>query len=170
MTKKDQRPQEKLEVQLAKDLEEKSKIIADYENTLKRLQADFENYVKRVDKEKLDYMKFATGKVLTKFLNVVDDLDRTLQILEKTENKEIKTGIHMVHKQFHKILEEEGVKEMICGGKKVDPYCHEIIEMKEHESPEGTIIEVAQKGYHIHDKILRTAKVKVSKGKSQEKK
>jgi len=170
MTKKDQKPQEKLEVQLAKDLEEKSKIIADYENTLKRLQADFENYVKRVDKEKLDYMKFAAAKILAKLVHIVDDLDRALQVLEKTENKEIKAGIHMVHKQFHKMLEEEGVKEMTCMGKKVDPYCHEIIEMKEHESPEGTIIEVAQKGYHVHDKILRTAKVKVSKGKPQEKK
>ena len=114
-------------------------------------------------------MKYAAAKVIAKLLNVVDDLDRTLQILEKTQDKEIKAGIHMIHKQFHKILEEEGVKEMICQGKKVDPYCHEIIEMKEHESPEGTIIEVAQKGYDLHDKILRTAKVRVSKGKSQEK-
>lgn len=170
MTKKDQKPPEKLEVQLAKDLEEKSKIIADYENTLKRLQADFENYIKRVDKEKQDFTKYAAAKVLTKCLNIVDDLDRSLQVLEKTNNGEIKTGIHMIHKQFHKILEEEGVKEMQCTGKKVDPHCHEIIEMKEHESPEGTIIEIVQKGYHLHDKILRTAKVRVAKGKPQEKK
>lgn len=170
MTKKEPKDDiKKLEIQLAKDLEEKSKIIADYENTLKRLQADFENYVKRVDKEKEDFTKYAAAQILTKMLMIVDDLDRTLQVLEKTENKEIKAGIHMVHKQFHKILEEEGIKEMVCGGKKVDPYCHEIIDMKEHESPEGTIIEVAQKGYHLRDKILRTAKVRVSKGKPREK-
>ena len=146
-------------------LDNKDQIITDYENTLKRLQADFENYVKRVDKEKQDVTKYATAKVLTKFLNVIDDLDRTLQVLEKTENKEIKTGIQMVHKQFHKILEEEGIKPMQSIGKKVDPYQHEIIDMVEHESPEGIIIEEAQKGYHLHDKILRTAKVRVSKGK-----
>lgn len=170
MTKKDQKSQEKLEVQLVKDLEEKSKIIADYENTLKRLQADFENYIKQVQKEKEDFTKYAAAKTLAKFLNIIDDLDRTIQVLEKTQDKEIKTGIHMIHKQFHKILEEEGVKEMQCLGKKVDPHCHEIIEMKEHESPEGIIIEVTQKGYHLHDKILRTAKVRVAKGKPQEKK
>lgn len=168
MTKKDTNLPEKLDVQLNKDLEEKSKIIADYENTLKRLQADFENYVKRVDKEKQDATKYAVAKILTKIVNIVDDLDRSIQILEKTQDREIKTGIQMIHKQFHKILQEEGIKEMQCIGKKVDPYCHEIIDMKEHETPEGTIIEVAQKGYHIHDKILRTAKVRVSKGKLKE--
>lgn len=173
MVKKDQKhiqEPKKIEEQLKKDIEEKSKIMADYENTLKRLQADFENYVKRIEKEKQDFAKYATAKIMTKLLNIVDDLDRALQVLEKSQDEEIKTGIRMVHKQFHRILEEEGVSEMDCFGKKIDPYTHEIIEMKEHESPEGTIIEVAQKGYKIHDKILRTAKVRVSKGKTQEKK
>lgn len=170
MTKKDQKSPEKLDVQLNKDLEEKSKIIADYENTLKRLQADFENYVKRVEKEKQDVTKYAVAKILTKLVNIVDDLDRTLQILEKTQDKEIKTGIQMIHKQFHKILQEEGIKPFDSKGKKLDPYQHEVIEMVVHESPEGTVIEELQKGYNLHDKILRTAKVRVSKGKSQEKK
>ncbi len=167
MTKKDQKPAEKLEPQLTKDLEEKSKIIADYENTLKRLQADFENYVKRVQKEKEDTTKIAVAKVLTKVVNMVDDLDRTIQILEKTQDKEIKTGIQMIHKQFHKILQEEGIKPFDSKGKKLDPYQHEVIEMVAHDSPEGTVIEEVQKGYHLHDKILRTAKVRVSKGKQK---
>jgi len=167
MTKKDQKQPEKLEPQLAKDLEEKSKIIADYENTLKRLQADFENYVKRVDKEKQDATKYAVAKILTKVVNIVDDLDRSMQVLEKTQDKEIKTGIQMIHKQFHKILQEEGIKPFDSKGKKLDPYQHEVIEMVAHDSPEGTIIEELQKGYHLHDKILRTAKVRVSKGKQQ---
>ncbi len=170
MTKKDQKQPEKLEAQLQKDLEEKSKIIADYENTLKRLQADFENYVKRVDKEKQDFSKFAAAKILAKFLNVIDDFDRSMQVLEKTQDKEIKTGMQMIHKQFHKILQEEGIKPFDSKGKKLDPYQHEVIEMVAHDSPEGTVIEELQKGYNLHDKILRTAKVRVSKGKSQEKK
>ncbi len=167
MTKKDQKPPEKLEAQLQKDLEEKSKIIADYENTLKRLQADFENYVKRVDQEKQNATKYAVAKILTKIVNMVDDFDRTIQILEKTQDKEIKTGIQMIHKQFHKILQEEGIKPFDSKGKKLDPYQHEVIEMVVHDSPEGTVIEEVQKGYHLHDKILRTAKVRVSKGKQK---
>ncbi len=167
MTKKEQQPPEKLEAQLQKDLEEKSKIIADYENTLKRLQADFENYVKRVETEKQNATKYAAAKILTKVVNIIDDLDRSMQILEKTQDKEIKAGIQMIHKQFHKILQEEGIKPFDSKGKKLDPYQHEVIEMVAHDSPEGTIIEELQKGYHIHDKILRTAKVRVSKGKQK---
>src|SRR3989338_6532412 len=156
MTKKDQKQPEKLEPQPVKDIEDKSKIIA-----------DFENYVKRVDKEKQDATKYAVAKILTKIVNLVDDLDRSMQVLEKTQDKEIKTGIQMIHKQFHKILQEEGIKPFDSKGKKLDPYQHEVIEMVAHDSPEGTIIEELQKGYHLHDKILRTAKVRVSKGKQQ---
>lgn len=167
-TKKQENPQKevsKIEEQLKKDLEEKQIIIQDYENTLKRLQADFENFIKRTQKEKEDFAKFASSNVLTKLLNIIDDFERTIQILEKTDNKEIKTGIEMVHKQFHKILEEEGVKPMCAKGKQFDPYCHEIIDMMEHETPEGIVVEEIQKGYHLHDKVLRTAKVKISRGK-----
>lgn len=168
MTKK--QPQDttkKLEEQLKKDIEDKSKVITDYENTLKRLQADFENYVKRVEQEKQNATKYAAAKILTKIVNIVDDLDRSIQILEKTQDKEIKTGIQMIHKQFHKILQEEGIKPFDSKGKKLDPYQHEVIEMVAHESPEGTVIEELQKGYNLHDKILRTAKVRVSKGKQK---
>lgn len=157
----------KPEDSLKKELEEKQIIIQDYESTLKRLQADFENYIKRSQKEKEDFAKFASSKILKKLLNIIDDFERTIILLEKTDNKEIKQGIEMVHKQFHKILEEEGVKQMCAKGNQFDPYCHEIIDMMEHETKEGTVVEEIQKGYHLHDKVLRTAKVRVSKGKTK---
>lgn len=156
-----------IENQLKKELEEKQIIIQDYESTLKRLQADFENYIKRSQKEKEDFAKFASSKVLRKLLCIIDDFERTIILLEKTNNPEIKQGIEMVHKQFHKILEEEGVKKMCAKGNQFDPYCHEIIDMMEHETKEGTVVEEIQKGYNLHDKVLRTAKVRVSKGKKQ---
>lgn len=156
-----------LEEQLKKDIEAKQSIIQDYENTLKRLQADFENYIKRSQKEKEDFARFASSNVLKKLLNIIDDFERTIALLEKTDNREIKQGIEMVHKQFHKILEEEGVKPMLIQGKQFDPYRHEIIDMVEHETKEGTVVEEIQKGYHLHDKVLRTAKVRVSKGSAQ---
>jgi molecular chaperone GrpE len=158
----------KLGEQLKKDLEEKQKIIEDYESSLVRLQADFENFIKRTQKEKEDFAKYSASKVIIKLLNIIDDFERTIQLLEKSNNPEIKAGIEMVHKQFHKILQEEGVKPMPCKGKKFDPYCHEIIDMVEHESDEGTVVEELQKGYHIHDKVLRTAKVRVSRGKQKQ--
>lgn len=150
--------------EIKKDNEAKIDIAKDYENTLKRLQADFENYIKRTEKEKQDFAKYTSAKTITKFLAILDSLDIAMNILEKENNAEIKTGIQMIHKQFHKILEEEGVKPMNCKNKKFDPYCHEIIDMIEHETEEGTIVDELQKGYHIHEKVLRTAKVRVSKG------
>ena len=152
------------ESQFKKDIEAKVKIIEDYENTLKRLQADFENYIKRVQKEKEDYAKLAVAKVLVKFVDIVDDLDRALNVLEKTKDGEIKTGIKMVHSRFHRILTDEGIKSFSSKGNKFDPYIHEVIEMVSSEEPDGIVVEEIQKGYFMNDDVLRTAKVKVSKG------
>lgn len=155
----------KIENELKNDVVEKEKMLTDYENTMKRLQADFENYVKRSQKEKDDFAKVAVAKVLVKFVDIVDDLDRTLNILEKTQDGELKTGIKMVHSRFHKLLAEEGIKSFESRGKKLDPFQHEVIEMVSHNGPEGIVVEELQKGYSMKDKILRAAKVKVSKGK-----
>ncbi len=155
------------EAQLKKDVDAKTQVILDYENSLKRLQADFENTLKRSQKEKEDYSKVAVARVLVKFVDIVDDLDRALNILEKSQDGEVKTGIKMVHSRFHKILSDEGIKSFDSSGKKVDPFMHEVIEMVSHETPEGTVVEELQKGYSMNDKVLRTAKVRVSKGKAK---
>ena len=151
------------EAQLRIDIEEKDKIISDYEITMKRLQADFDNYVKRTQKEKEDFAKIVGAKILVRFVDIADDLDRTLSILEKTQDNEVKTGIKMVHARFSKILQDEGIKSFISKGKKIDPYFHEVIEMVPSDGEEGLIVEEIQKGYVMKDHILRTAKVKVSK-------
>ncbi|MEK6909437.1 MAG: nucleotide exchange factor GrpE [Nanoarchaeota archaeon] len=152
------------EDQLKNDIEMKTKVIEDYENSLKRLQADFENYVKRSQKEKEDFARVAIAKVLVKFVDIVDDLDRALSVLEKIQDGEVKTGIKMVHSRFHKILREEGIKPFDSEGNSVDPYKHEVIEMVSSNKSEGTVIEEIQKGYSLGDKILRVAKVRVSNG------
>ena len=153
------------EAQLRKDVDAKAQIILDYENTLKRLQADFENTLKRTHKEKEDYAKVAVAKVLIRFVDIADDFDRALNILEKTQEGEVKTGIKMVHNRFHKILSDEGIKSFDSKGRKLDPFMHEVIEMVSSEGPEGVVVEEVQKGYVMKDKVLRAAKVKVSKSK-----
>src|SRR3989344_273911 len=157
------------ESQLKGDIDAKFKIIEDYENTLKRLQADFENYVKRTQKEKEDFARVVVAKTLVKFVDIADDLDRTLNVLEKTQDGEIKFGIKMVHGRFHKILQEEGIKLFDSKGMKFDPFQHEVIEMVASEGPEGVVVEEIQKGYFMGDKVLRPAKVRVSKGKENKK-
>ena len=157
------------EDQLRKDVDAKAQIILDYENTLKRLQADFENTLKRTHKEKEDYAKVAVAKVLVRFVDIADDLDRALNILEKTQEGEVKTGIKMVHSRFHKILSDEGIKSFDSKGKKLDPFMHEVIEMVANDGPEGIVVEEIQRGYVMKDKVLSAAKVKVSKGKGDKK-
>ena len=156
---KPQNQENKLELELKAKLEE-------YTNTLKRLQADFDNYIKRTEKERDEFKKYAGYKLLTKLLSLYDDFDRTINAVKNVENQELKDGINLVHKQFTKLLEEEGVKKIECVGNKFDPYKHEILDIAAGKE-DDVIVEELQKGYFLHDKILRTAKVRISKLKEE---
>ncbi len=149
---------------IKQELEHKTKQLEDYTNTLKRLQADFENYIKRTEKEKQEYAAYANGKLLLKVLTLIDDLERALTVQDQ---KTLTEGLHMVHKEAVKLLNEEGVKPIEAQGK-FDPYKHEIIDFQTNEKEEGTIIEELQKGYMLKDKVLRPSRVRVSKGKTEE--
>src|SRR3989344_2731448 len=112
-------------------LEEKDKQINDYINDLKRLQAEFENYIKRNEKEKEEFSKYASYKL----------------------------GIKLLHKNFHKVLEEENIKEIKSVGERINPFYHEVIQKVKSDKDDGIILEEIQKGYLLYDKVLRHAKV-----------
>ena len=162
--KEGQKQPENQEVdQIKQELEAKAQQLEDYTNTLRRLQADFENYIKRTDKEKQEFSAYATGKLLLKLLNVVDDFERALSLSKEADKETLLQGLEMVHKEVHKLLAEEGVKTIEAKGK-FDPYKHEILDFQETEHEEGTILEEFQKGYMLKDKVLRPSRVRVSKG------
>jgi len=142
----------------------KEKLIKEYTEALKIIQADFENYIKRTDKEKEQVVKTEKSKLLLKFLKVFDDLERALSFMKESENKQLLTGLESIFKNFSKILEEEGVKSIETIGKKCDPNLHEVMTKKADEKEEGTILEEIQKGYVLHDHILRHSKVIISGG------
>lgn len=146
--------------ELDKKVEDQQKAIEDYVNTLKRLQADFENYMKRVEREKEEFASYANHKMIAKLLTVADDFDKALGLVKKSN--EIGTGIEMIHKQLHKILQEEGVVPINAVGDKLDPYKHEVIDVIEGEE-DNVIVEELQKGYMIKNKVLRPSRVKISK-------
>jgi len=138
----------------------------EYWDKIVRLQADFENTRKRLDREKQDYVKFANEGIIQELLNILDDLERTVE-LAQTEHQDLSVflkGVEMILAHLYELLKEHGVKPIDAEGKIFDPHYHEALMQAEDKNlPEHTIIEELQKGYMLNDRVIRTAKVKVSK-------
>jgi len=145
-----------------KQLEEDNK---EFLNSLLRVRADFDNYKKRSERENERYKAYATEKILKKLIQHYDDLNRALNVLDVIENGEhMKKGFELLVKNFEKLLKEEGIEPMNCEGQVFNPYKHEAMMVEEQDDiPENTIIEEMDKGYYFNNKVLRPAKVKISK-------
>jgi len=143
---------------------EKDNLSKEYLNQLERLQADFDNYKKRQEKKQKEFIEFANARLLNTLLSVVDNLERALDSSKNNKNaKAIKEGVNNTLKEFHNILNKEGVKPMQSIGHRFDPYKHEaIMKMETDKYQEDTVVEEFQKGYYIKSKILRPAIVKVA--------
>lgn len=151
-----------------KKLEEKVKQleaeIADYVDTLKRVQAQFENYKKRIKKEFDTFTQISTHKLVKELLPILDNLERALSSAESTDDKgKIIEGVKLIYDQFKQALEKQGLKAVDPAGDRFDPYFHEaIMQVESDEHEDNTVVEVFQKGYLINDHLLRPAIVKVS--------
>lgn len=146
-------------------LEEAKKGKESQDKMLRNL-ADLENVRKRIDREKQEFIKFANEGLVLDLLNVLDDLERTVNLAEtsKEDLPAFLKGVEMILAHLYEMLKEHGVKPIQAEGKIFDPNYHEaLMQVENKDLPEHTIIEVLQKGYLIHERVLRTAKVKVSK-------
>src|SRR3990172_12604392 len=161
MTKQEKKETVEIE-QFKQELAKKEAQIADYTDHLKRLQAEFENYCKRVEKERKEVVGAASEKLVVKLLLVIDDFERALAQLKDTP-EQTRKGIEMIFKNLHKILHEEQVAPIKSVGEKLDPYKHEVLLQAESEQPDDIILEELQKGYTMNGKVIRYAKVKISK-------
>lgn len=162
------------EVSIKKDellkLKQEAAKASDYWDRLLRLQAEFDNAKKRMEKERQEFVKFAQQDIIFEFLDVLDNLERALEAFEqKKEDPEVfLKGIEMILAHIYEMLKKNGVSAMEAKGKAFDPHLHEALMVVEsNENPENTILEELQKGYFLNGKVLRTAKVKVSKQKSE---
>ena len=145
-----------------KELDHKKKEAEDYLSHLKRLQADFENFIKRTDKERKDLAVYASENLVLKLLTVLDEFEAAIDSMKKQGSKEeVIKGVDLLYKNFHKILQGEGVQPVKTTGK-ADPYLHEVVLKEDNGAESGTILEVIQKGYKMKDKVIRYAKVKVA--------
>ena len=144
--------------ELKNECKEKEAKIKNLVDTLQRLQAEFENYKKRIEMDIIKYKKYAKEELIIKLLNVLDSFELALKNTADVE-KFIK-GVELIFAQFYSILEKEGLKPIDAVGKKFDPYKHEVL-MKEKSDKEDIVIEEFQKGYMLHDKVIRHSKVKI---------
>jgi len=162
---------EKTRKELRKEVEEEGKEIgqlkarvAELEDSLLRQRAEFENYRKQLDREKEEFMRCANERLIIELLEVADNFERALPLLRK-KDAEGAQGMEMIYAQLMKTLERFGVRPVEAAGKKFDPYHHEAFLQQETDGPDGVVLEELQKGYRLNDKVIRHAKVKVSKGK-----
>lgn len=129
-----------------------------------RLMAEFDNYRKRTLKEKMDLTKYAEEDVLKGILPVVDNMERAIKSLETaTDVNAVKEGIDLIYKKFMEFLEKRGIKEIDALNKELDTDLHEAVTKfaAPSEDLKGKIIDVIEKGYYLHDKVIRYAKVVV---------
>jgi molecular chaperone GrpE len=128
-----------------------------------RTLADFENYRKRADREKTDFFKYAVGGVLKDILPVLDNFDRALEHAE--EGDDFHRGVLMIYKQLFDVLQKHGLTPIEEEGVAFDPNIHEAVVREEDDSvPSHTVIAILQKGYFVHDRLLRPALVRVAVG------
>ena len=128
-----------------------------------RLLAEFDNYKRRTQKERSDLLKYEGESLAKSLLPILDDLNRTLEIDEKTESNAIMKGINLIVTKLDKILVDLGIEAFDSIGEEFDPDRHEALMSEKSKEKENVIIKEFEKGYVYNDKILRHAKVVVSK-------
>lgn len=131
---------------------------------LLRKAAEFENYKRRTENEISSLFKYANEGLILELLPVLDDFDRVNNSWnEKHDAETFKKGIELVYDKFNKVLKKQGLKEIDSKGKQFDVNKHEaIMQTPNAELEPNTIVDVAEKGYDLKDKVLRHAKVIVS--------
>jgi molecular chaperone GrpE len=139
-----------------------------------RLQAEFENTRKRMEKDKQEFTRYATEEIIVELLNILDDLERSVGVAGErdgvSESKEAHSlkvflkGVEMILAHLYDLLKKHGVRPIEAEGKIFDPHFHEaLMQVVDPDVPEHTVVEELQKGYMLHDRVIRTSKVKVSK-------
>ena len=133
-----------------------------------RAAADLENYRKRVTREKEELAKYTSERVVSALLPVLDNLERAIDAAQKhgADNASLLDGITQVYSQFRRALIEFGLQDVTANaGHPFDPKVHEAVsQVESDEHPEGHVVEQLQRGYKLAERLLRPARVVVSKG------
>lgn len=151
---------------LAQALEQKAREAAEANEKFLRTYADFDNYRKRMQRDMADFRKYANEQLAQELLTVVDHLGLALKHGSEAGGaaQGLQQGVELVYKQLLDVLEKFGVKRFSAEGEPFDPAKHDaMMQVPTADVPENTVVQVFQDGYLYHDKVLRHAKVGVSK-------
>ncbi len=151
------------------ELEHLKKELHEFKDKYLRLLAESENMRKRLHKERLELTQYAVQNVLVDFLSPIDHMENALKMSNNVsdEVKHWAAGFQMILGQFKDVLANNGVTAFDSVGKPFDPHFHEAVETVETmEYPPGTVVEESLRGYKMADRVIRPARVKVSKQKS----
>ncbi len=134
-----------------------------------RLAAEFDNYKKLAQKEQRDFSRFANENILKELLPVIDNLERAIKSAKESKGGQgangLIQGVELTLKQFLETLTKFGVRPIASIGEPFDPAHHQAVARVESAAaPENSVVEEYQKGYLLHDRILRAAMVTVSVG------
>lgn len=133
-------------------------------DTLLRTMAEYDNYRKRTLREKADLIKTGGESVLIGVISVLDDVERGLQAMETAQDIEaVKEGIRLIHTKMSGFMKQNGVTPIETEALPLDTDVHEAIATipAPDEALKGKIVDCVQKGYYLHDKVIRFAKVVV---------
>ena len=129
---------------------------------LLRIAAEMDNLRKRVEREKEEYYQFALSEFMKELLVVADNFERALESEDDENGKSFRDGMKLIHKQYMDLLMKKGLKPLDFKNNKFDPNLHQAFVTEESEEVEEPEIgEEYQKGYSLHDKLIRPALVKV---------
>ena len=158
--KEDKKPDKKKDKKKEDPRDEKIKSLQDQ---VLRQMAEFDNFRKRTEKEKSSMYDAGASDVIAKVLPVIDNFERGLADVKEDTEDAFQKGMLAIYKQLLHGLDELGVKEIEAEGKKFDPNFHNaVMHVDDADKGEQEVVEVLQKGYTYHDKVVRYAMVKVA--------
>src|SRR2546422_6054016 len=156
-------PRQSVEEQLSKAKEEAQK----FRDNWHRAEADFQNYKRRTEQEREELRRFGNVSIIINLLPVLDDFERAFASLDShLAGLSWFDGMLLIYRKLRQLLENAGVRPIETEGQAFDPRFHEAVAHVEGE--EGKVVSEVQRGYKLHDRVLRPAMVVVGKGKPQE--
>lgn len=135
-----------------------------FKNDYLYLRAEFDNYKRHAIKDRADLLKYGAERLGRDLLSVLDNFERALSAKVTAENfSTFVKGVEMTAVELRSVLNKNGFQEVPCEGKAFDPMVHEALSSEPTDAvPAGHVVRVFQKGYKIHDKVVRPAQVVVA--------
>ena len=146
---------------LNKAREDAQKYLANWQ----RAEADFQNYKKRTEQERDELRRFGNVSLIINLLPIIDDFERAFSSLDShLAGLSWFDGMYLIYRKLSQLLENAGVRPIEADGQPFDPRYHEAV--AHVDGDEGKVLSVVQRGYKLHDRVLRPAMVVVGKGKA----